>query len=101
LSRTGSRTQALFAVADYRDFVKRQTEEILRHVASSRPYESANHQLSLRHSDSVAAQLSAELAAQVQVAGIQVTGCRRKEPARTSPVCSTQAAGAARATRSR
>jgi hypothetical protein len=84
--------QALFAVANYRDFVKRQTEAILRHVASSRPYESANDQLSLRHSDSVAAQLSAELSAQVQVAGIQVTESRLSHLAYAAEVASAMLA---------
>jgi len=84
--------QALFAVANYRDFVKRQTEAILRHVAASRPYESVNDQASLRHSDSVATQLSAELAAQVQVAGIQITECRLSHLAYAAEVASAMLA---------
>ena len=70
--------RAVFAVEDYREFVRVQSEAALRHVASSHPYDNAGPgEESLRGStDVVAAELAAEVAARIAIAGLEVVETR-------------------------
>ncbi len=70
--------KAVFAVDDYNDFITVQAESALRHVANGHPYEDTQGSgTSLRGStDVVAAQLAAEVAQRVVVAGIEVVEVR-------------------------
>jgi nucleotide-binding universal stress UspA family protein len=69
---------ATYAVDDYRHFVTVQTETAVRHVASSYPYDNRGAEiLSLRdNADEITERLSAELAARVESAGVQVIETR-------------------------
>jgi len=70
--------KAVFAVDDYRAFVQVQAESALRHVASIHPYDNAAAgEESLRGStDRVAAELAAEVAARIAIAGLEVVEAR-------------------------
>lgn len=70
--------KAVFAVERYDDFVRVQAESALRHIASSHPYDNAAPgEESLRGStDLVAAELAAEVAARVAIAGLEVVEAR-------------------------
>ncbi len=70
--------KAIFAVERYTDFVQVQSEAALRHVASSHPYDNAAPgEESLRGStDLVAAELAAEVAARIAIAGLEVVETR-------------------------
>ncbi len=70
--------KAVFAVEKYTDFVEVQSEAALRHVASSHPYDNAGPgEESLRGStDLVAAELAAEVAARIAIAGLEVVETR-------------------------
>jgi regulator of protease activity HflC (stomatin/prohibitin superfamily) len=70
--------KAAFAVNDFSDFVSMQAESALRHVANGHPYEdTAGLGNSLRGStDIVSAQLAAEMAIRVALAGIEILEVR-------------------------
>jgi regulator of protease activity HflC (stomatin/prohibitin superfamily) len=70
--------KAVFAVERYDDFVRVQAESALRHVASSHPYDNAGvGEETLRGStDLVAAELAAEVAARIAIAGLEVVEAR-------------------------
>lgn len=70
--------RAVFAVEAYEDFIKAQAESALRHVASTHPYDEPGvGETSLRGStDSVSAELAAEVAARVALAGLEVVEVR-------------------------
>ena len=70
--------KATFAVEDYADFVRVQSESALRHVAMSHPYDHADDgENSLRGAtDVVSAEIAAEVAARVVIAGIEVIEAR-------------------------
>jgi len=70
--------KATFAVEDYADFVRVQSESALRHVAMSHPYDHADDgENSLRGAtDIVSAEIAAEVAARVVIAGIEVIEAR-------------------------
>ena len=70
--------KAVFAVDDYTAFVQIQAEAALRHVATTHPYDTNNHEaLSLRGStDEVAGELAVEVAERVAVAGVEVLEVR-------------------------
>ena len=70
--------KASFAVDSYENFVSVQAESALRHVATSHPYDDASGTgTSLRGStDSVAAQLAAEVAERVAIAGVEIVEVR-------------------------
>jgi len=70
--------KATFAVEDYADFVRVQSESALRHVAMSHPYDHAEHgENSLRGAtDVVSAEIAAEVAARVVIAGLEVIEAR-------------------------
>lgn len=70
--------KASFAVEAYDEFIHTQAEAALRHVATSHPYdEPAPGEQSLRGStDLVSAELAAEVAARVAIAGLEVLEVR-------------------------
>jgi len=70
--------RATFAVEDYTDFVRVQSESALRHVAMSHPYDHAEHgESSLRGAtDVVSAEIATEVAARVVIAGVEVVEAR-------------------------
>ncbi|MBO0898790.1 SPFH domain-containing protein [Cellulomonas sp. zg-ZUI222] len=70
--------KATFAVEDYADFVRVQSESALRHVAMSHPYDHADDgENSLRGAtDVVSAEIAAEVAARVVIAGLEVIEAR-------------------------
>lgn len=70
--------KATFAVENYADFVRVQSESALRHVAMSHPYDHADDgEDSLRGAtDVVSAEIAAEVAARVVIAGVEVVEAR-------------------------
>ncbi|HWE64546.1 MAG TPA: SPFH domain-containing protein [Chloroflexota bacterium] len=70
--------RALYEVDDFVAFVTIQTETAVRHIATSYPYDArGDGQLSLRDNAAViTAQLSAEIAARVEAAGVRVIESR-------------------------
>ena len=70
--------RALYAVEDFVTFVAMQTETAVRHIAASYPYDARRDgQCSLRENAAIiTAQLSAEIAARVAVAGVRVVESR-------------------------
>lgn len=70
--------KATFAVEDYVDFVRVQSESALRHVAMSHPYDVGDDTVeSLRGAtDVVSGEIAAEVAARVVIAGIEVIEAR-------------------------
>ncbi len=70
-------SQAVYAVDDYINFVEVQAESALRHVATTRPYDSAGEGMSLRGStDVVAGELAQEMAERVSIAGVEIIEVR-------------------------
>jgi len=71
-------SQAVYAVDDYDNFVRVQAESALRHVATTHPYDDPGGDgTSLRGSvDVVAAELAAEVAQRVAIAGVEVVEVR-------------------------
>jgi regulator of protease activity HflC (stomatin/prohibitin superfamily) len=71
-------SRALYAVDDYRNFVRVQAESALRHVATTHPYDNpADNGLSLRGStDIVAGELATEMAERVVIAGVEIVEVR-------------------------
>ena len=70
--------RAVFAVEAYEEFIKTQAESALRHVATIHPYdEPGPGETSLRGgTDHVSAELAAEVAARVELAGLEVVEVR-------------------------
>lgn len=69
--------RASFVVDDYEEFVMMQTETSVRHLASSYPYDSEEHETSLRHNtDEVSDVLKRELQERVERAGVRVLEAR-------------------------
>jgi regulator of protease activity HflC (stomatin/prohibitin superfamily) len=70
--------RAVFEVDDYDEFVNIQTETAVRHIATSYPYDAhGDDQLSLRENASeITEKLSAEIAARVEAAGVEVIESR-------------------------
>jgi SPFH domain/Band 7 family protein len=70
--------KAIYAVDEYTKFVAIQTETAVRHIASSYPYTSRQEgELSLRdNAEEITQQLSAEIAARVASAGVQIIESR-------------------------
>ena len=70
--------RAVFAVEAYEEFIKAQAESALRHVATTHPYdEPGPGETSLRGgTDIVSAELAAEVAARVALAGLEIVEVR-------------------------
>ncbi len=99
--------RATYGVEDFVAFVDTQSETALRHVANGHPYDNADSRaLSLRdHTDEVAGQLAAEIAARVIPAGVDVIEARITRlsyaPEIAQVMLQRQQAGAVIAARSR
>lgn len=99
--------KAVYAVDDYDDFVRVQSESALRHVATTHPYDDAGAGgESLRGStDVVASELAREVAERVVVAGVEILEVRISHLAYASEVAQAmlrrQQANAVVAARSR
>lgn len=69
--------EALFEVDDYEDFVAVQSESALRNLASRHPYDSEDHQISLRGStQDISDQLKEDIQERLDKAGVQVIEAR-------------------------
>jgi regulator of protease activity HflC (stomatin/prohibitin superfamily) len=99
--------RATYGVEDYVAFVDTQSEAALRHIANGHPYDNAGSDtLSLRdHTDEVAGQLAAEIAARVVPAGVDIIEARITRlsyaPEIAQVMLQRQQAGAVIAARSR
>jgi regulator of protease activity HflC (stomatin/prohibitin superfamily) len=99
--------RAMFEVDDYSEFVTIQTETAVRHIATSYPYDAHGvGQLSLRENASeITEKLSAEIAARVEAAGVEVIESRITHLAYASEIAGAmlrrQQAGAVIAARQR
>ncbi len=76
--RVADTAWALYAVDDFVGFVAMQTETAVRHIAGSYPYDARGHmQVSLRDkAEIITEQLSAEIAARVEAAGVRIIESR-------------------------
>ncbi len=69
--------EALFEVDDYEDFVAVQSEAALRNLASRHPYDSEDHETSLRGSATeISDQLRLDIQERLQTAGVEVIEAR-------------------------
>lgn len=69
--------QAIFDVEAYQDYVNVQSESAVRHLAQSKPYDSEDHETSLRGDpDAVSEMLEKELQERLSRAGIRVVEAR-------------------------
>lgn len=70
--------RAVYAVEEYEEFIKTQSEAALRHVATTHPYdEPGPGETSLRGgTDSVSAELATEVAERVAIAGLEIVEVR-------------------------
>lgn len=75
--RVVNTAEALFEVDDFEDFVAVQSEAALRNMASRHPYDSSDHEVSLRGStDVVGDQLQGDIQARLDKAGVEVIEAR-------------------------
>ena len=75
--RVTDTARAMFEVDDYNEFVTIQAETAVRHIATSYPYDSHGEELSLRENTTeITDKLSAEIAARVESAGVEVIESR-------------------------
>jgi regulator of protease activity HflC (stomatin/prohibitin superfamily) len=76
-SKVVNTVEALFEVDDYEDFVGVQSESALRSLASRYPYDSEDHEVSLRGStDEICEQLKKDIQDRLQKAGVEVIEAR-------------------------
>ena len=69
--------KATFAVEDYHEFIRVQSEAAVRHVAGAYPYDASDDAESLRGAtDQVSLELAHEVAARVAVAGLEILEVR-------------------------
>jgi regulator of protease activity HflC (stomatin/prohibitin superfamily) len=69
--------EALFEVDDYEDFVSVQSEAALRNLASRYPYDSEDHEMSLRgNTAEVCDQLNGDIQERLDKAGVEVIEAR-------------------------
>lgn len=69
--------EAMFEVDDYEDFVAVQSEAALRNLATRHPYDSEDHEMSLRSStEEVSEQLKKDIQERLEKAGVQVLEAR-------------------------
>ena len=98
--------EALFEVDDYEDFVGVQSEAALRNLATRYPYDSENHEVSLRGStEKICDQLRSDLQERLSDAGVHVLEARISHlayaPEIAAAMLQRQQAGAIIAARSR
>lgn len=69
--------EAMFEVDDYEDFVAVQSEAALRNMASRHPYDSEDHEVSLRGStQEISDQLQVDIQERLEKAGVEVIEAR-------------------------
>lgn len=69
--------EAMFEVDDYEDFVAVQSEAALRNLATRHPYDSEDHEVSLRAStEEISEQLKHDIQARLEKAGVEVLEAR-------------------------
>jgi regulator of protease activity HflC (stomatin/prohibitin superfamily) len=69
--------EAMFEVDDYEDFVAVQSEAALRNLAARHPYDSEDHEVSLRgNTNEVCTQLQSDIQERLDKAGVQVVEAR-------------------------
>lgn len=69
--------EAMFEVDDYEDFVRVQSEAALRSLATRHPYDSEDHEISLRgNSEEVSDQLEHDIQERLHTAGVKVIEAR-------------------------
>lgn len=69
--------EAMFEVDDYEDFVAVQSEAALRNLATRHPYDSEDHEVSLRGStQEISDQLQSDIQARLEKAGVNVIEAR-------------------------
>lgn len=98
--------EAMFEVDDYEDFVAVQSEAALRNLASRHPYDSEDHEISLRgSSQNISDQLQADIQERLDKAGVNVIEARISHLAYASEIAAAmlqrQQAGAVVAARSK
>jgi len=75
--RVANTAEALFEVDDYKDFVSVQSEAALRNLASRHPYDSEDHEVSLRGNiEAVCAALRTDIQERLDKAGVEVVEAR-------------------------
>ncbi len=75
--RVVNTAEALFEVDDFKDFVAVQSEAALRNLATRHPYDSQDHEVSLRgNADDVCEQLRHDIQERLDKAGVEVTEAR-------------------------
>ena len=75
--RVVNTAEALFEVDDYEDFVAVQSEAALRNMASRHPYDSEDHEISLRGSTAeIGGQLESDIQDRLDKAGVKVIEAR-------------------------
>ncbi len=75
--RVVNTAEALFEVEDYEDFVSVQTEAALRSLASRHPYDSEDHEVSLRgNTPEISEQLRKDIQDRLEKAGVEVIEAR-------------------------
>ncbi|MCU0708544.1 MAG: SPFH domain-containing protein [Pirellula sp.] len=75
--RVVNTAEAIFEVDDYEDFVAVQSESALRNLATRHPYDSEDHELSLRSStEEVSDQLKKDIQERLEKAGVEVIEAR-------------------------
>lgn len=75
--RVVNTAEALFEVDDFEHFVEVQSEAALRNLASRHPYDSEDHEMSLRGNiTEVCAQLRTDIQERLDKAGVEVTEAR-------------------------
>ena len=75
--RVVNTAEAMFEVDDFEDFVAVQSEAALRNLASRHPYDSEDHELSLRGSTAeICEQLEADIQERLDKAGVEVIEAR-------------------------
>jgi regulator of protease activity HflC (stomatin/prohibitin superfamily) len=98
--------EALLEVDDYEDYVAIQSDSALRSLASRHPYDSEDHEVSLRgNTDDICAQLRQDIEARLERAGVQVIEARISHLAYSPEIAAAmlqrQQAGAVVAARAR
>ena len=75
--RVANTAEALFEVDDYQDFVAVQSESALRTLASRHPYDSEDHEVSLRgNTEAVSDELRKDIQERLNKAGVEVVEAR-------------------------
>ena len=97
--------KATFAVEEYEQYVRIQTETAVRHLAASYPYDSPEDVVSMRDAVQVAEELTAEIRERAVLAGVEVIESRITHlayaPEIAQAMLQRQQAGAVVAARSR